>query len=286
MSRFLAIDWGTTNRRIFLIEKGVAESVHRDNVGALSLAAADYPREIARLRSSIGDHPVILAGMVGSNRGWADAGYVAAPATLADMAAAAIAPMPGTFILPGISIDADRADVMRGEEIQFLGAIAANLVPADASLCQPGTHCKWARANGGAITDFTTAMTGEMFALLQRHALIGQAMLGDVAADDAFRDGVAESGRMDLLASLFGLRPATLLGRRDVETGASFISGVLIGADIRTHARAGEIIHLIADETLGTLYDCAIRELGGRAMLVDSERAFVAGVSRIREFLP
>lgn len=285
MSRFLAIDWGTTNRRIFLIEEGVAQRIDRDDVGALSLAAADYPKEIDRLRGSVGDLPVILAGMVGSNRGWADAGYVATPATLPDIAAGAIVPMPAVFILPGVSVDADRADVMRGEEIQFLGAIAAGLVPADASLCQPGTHCKWARTDGGAIIDFTTAMTGEMFALLQRHALIGQAMQGDVAADRAFLDGIAESGRMNLLASLFGLRPAALLGHRDAETGASFISGLLIGTDVRAHARAGETVHLLADEALGTLYDCAIHELGAHAVRVDSEQAFVAGVSRIKEIL-
>src|SRR3546814_18628078 len=58
----------------------------------------------------------------------------------------------------------------------------------------------------GALADFVTAMTGELFALLKEHALIGQEMTGAVADDAAFGEGVADAGRDDLLGALFGVR--------------------------------------------------------------------------------
>ena len=37
-------------------------------------------------------------------------------------------------------------------------------------------------------------------------------MTGEISAGDAFADGVRDGARGDLLASLFGVRPASLLG--------------------------------------------------------------------------
>ena len=107
--------------------------------------------------------------------------------------------------------------------------MAAGLAPADALLCQPGTHCKWATMAGGRVADFTTAMTGEMFSLLHDHALIGREMIAEPQDNAAFLDGVAESARGDLLGSLFGVRPASLLSLRAPADAGSFVSGLLIG---------------------------------------------------------
>ena len=106
-----------------------------------------------------------------------------------DVPAATVVAGDGIRIVPGVSRSADgRGDVMRGEEVQLFGAIAAGLAPGDALLCQPGTHCKWAWMAAGAIADFTTAMTGELFSLLKAHSLIGADMAaGDVA--DGVRGG-------------------------------------------------------------------------------------------------
>jgi 2-dehydro-3-deoxygalactonokinase len=174
---------------------------------------------------------------------------------------------------------------MRGEEVQLLGAAAAGMTPIDALLCQPGTHCKWARMRHGALSDFVTTMTGEMFSLLKDHSLIGREMLGPVADDDAFRDGVAESAKGDLLASLFSVRPSSLLGLRSARDAASIVSGLLIGADVRAHAKSGEDVYLLADPTFGALYSRAIEAVGATPHLVDSHAAFVAGITQIQERL-
>ena len=281
----IAVDWGTTNRRAYRIENGAVIQTEQDTLGVTAVSPGGFPTEIERLRARHGGAPMLLAGMVGSNRGWMDAGYVPTAATLEALAGAVVRPIDGVMIVPGVRhVEARRGDVMRGEEVQLLGAVAAGLAPDDALLCQPGTHCKWAQMQGGAIASFVTAMTGEMFALLKGHALIGQEMTGPVTPGDAFVEGVHESGRGDLLASLFGVRPASLLGLRDREDAAAFVSGLLIGADCAAHAGKGDV-HLLADPALGALYACAIAELGGSSVLVDSHAAFVAGANRLWEYL-
>lgn len=284
--RFIAVDWGTTNRRAYLIDDGAVVDRMADTCGIRSLATGDYVAEVDALRHRLCDAPVLLAGMVGSNRGWVDAGYVPCPATLETLAAAVVRPAAGVAIVPGVKIvDGMRADVMRGEEVQLLGAAASGLVPDAGLLCQPGTHCKWARLDDGAIVDFSTAMTGELFALLRDHALIGAAMTGAVADGPAFRDGVARSADSDLTTALFGVRPASLLQLRDDADAAAYVSGLLIGADCRARAQAGEDVYLLADPALGTLYATALRAIGAVPHAVASDAAFLAGIVRLQEFM-
>lgn len=281
---FVAVDWGTTNRRAYLIEDGRVVRSDSDALGIRAVPAGGFPTAVADLRARFNGRPLLLAGMVGSNRGWIDAGYVPCPADLPALAAALVPAAEGVRIVPGVkTVEGARADVMRGEEVQLLGAVAAGLAPADALLCQPGTHCKWARMAGGAIAGFATAMTGELFALLRDHALIGAAMTAPVAAGAAFLDGVDRAGEGDLLAALFGVRPASLLGVRDDADAASYVSGLLIGSDVRAQVSAGETVHVLADPALGALYAAAIGRVGAAAVPVDSQAAFIVGITRIED---
>ncbi|HTG37250.1 2-dehydro-3-deoxygalactonokinase [Sphingomonas sp.] len=286
MSAFIAVDWGTTNRRAWRIEDGDPVDVMRDATGVLAVAGR-FADAAEQVRARLGDLPMLMAGMVGSNRGWVDAGYVPCPATLAALAARLTPAGDDAWIVPGVcSVSGTRGDVMRGEEVQLLGAVAGGLAPANAMMCQPGTHCKWARIEGGVLARFATAMTGELFALLRDHALIGAAMQGDVADGGAFRDGVARSGEGDLTAALFGVRAASVLALRDDADAAAYVSGLLIGADCRAQVRAGDTVHLLADPALGALYTAAIETVGAVAVPVDSHAAFLAGIIRIRELQP
>ena len=286
-SSFIAIDWGTTNRRAYLIEDGVVVRTTSDGVGILAVAAGGFRTEADHLRTAMGSAPMLIAGMAGSNRGWIDAGYVPCPATLTSLAGAIVGAADGIGIVPGVSIvDGRRSDVMRGEEVQLLGAVAAGLASPDALLCQPGTHCKWATMTGGVLVDFATAMTGELFALLKNHALIGAQMHGEVTDGAAFREGVVRSADGDLTTALFEVRPASLLGLRDDADAAAYVSGLLIGSDCRAHVQANQTIFLLASGSLAALYSAAIQAIGGSATLVDSNAAFVAGITRIWEQRP
>lgn len=280
----LAIDWGTTNRRVYLIgsDDGVL-ATEQDDRGVLAMTGADWPAELAALRARFGDLPALLVGMAGSTRGWTNVRYMPPPVGIAELAADLCWVEPRrTAIVPGVGSRAEAAsDVIRGEETQFLGAVAAGLVPADALLVQPGTHCKWARIVEARITDFRTAMTGELFALLRDHSLLGDFLKGPVSDGPAFRAGLALAGD-GLTSALFGERARVLLGRGDESETAARVSGLLIGADVAAAKTApSETAYVLADSGLGALYMAAITAAGARPVLVDSRAAFTSGVTAI-----
>lgn len=279
---FLAIDWGTTNRRAYRIEQGRVVAEERDGQGVT--AVTDFPAELAAIRARLGDLPVLMAGMVGSTLGWREAPYVPAPAGLDDLSTQLCRIDARTAIVPGVAVTQDgRGDVMRGEEVQLLGAVVAGLAPADAMLVQPGTHCKWVTMRDGRIARFTTAMTGELFAMVRASSILAAQLGGEVHMDDAFMDGVREGSRRDLAASLFGVRAGKLLGLRDDADAASFVSGLLIGADVaaRLATEPFETAYILADPLLGALYAAAIEANGHAARIIDSRTAFIAGITRL-----
>ena len=282
---FLAIDWGTTNRRVFhLGEDGQVLATERDGDGMVAMRGRSYPESVARLRARFGDLPVLAAGMVGANLGWRDAGYVAVPGGLPDLAARAVAVDDRVWIVPGMAQrEGGRGDVMRGEEVQLLGATASGMTPADALLCQPGTHCKWARMQDGRIAGFTTAMTGELFALLKAGGLLAAELGAPVSDGDAFRQGVADARDGDLLARLFGIRAASVLGLRGAADHASYASGLLIGGDVAARLREAEDarVFILSDPALGGLYATAIAAHGREPVIIESHAAFLAGITRL-----
>lgn len=285
---FIAIDWGSTHRRIFVLDSAGRVLARRHDARGITAPEPLAPAaDIAALRAAHGAVLVLAAGMIGSARGWVEVPYLPCPADLDALAAALHWVEPQrTAIVPGLRRShGQAADVMRGEEVQLLGAVAAGLVPADGLMCQPGTHCKWARLTGGAVVDFCTRMTGEMFALLRRHSLLGPMMAGAVTDGPAFRDGVAAAlagGAGDLLAALFGVRAAVLCGQRAADDGAAYVSGLLIGSDVAAQGLGpGDTVHLLADASLGALYGAAIAATGARAVAVDSEAAFIAGAAAL-----
>jgi 2-dehydro-3-deoxygalactonokinase len=285
---FIAVDWGTTNRRAWAVAPdGAPRDLLEDGMGVLKVAPGGYTGEIDRLRALWPGKPLLLAGMVGSNRGWVDARYVSAPAGLGALVAALRRPAEDAVIVPGVSWREGRqADVMRGEEVQLLGAAAAGLIDPDALVCHPGTHCKWVQMEAGAIGPFRTVMTGELFAMLGRHGILQDRLSGTVSLGDDFRRG-AEHGlnQGDLTAELFSIRARFLLGME--EDSASFASGLLIGTDVRTGLeRFGrKSVALIGRPDLTALYAEALQLAGLETTQLDGEQAFLLGAQAIAEKL-
>jgi 2-dehydro-3-deoxygalactonokinase len=281
---FLAVDWGTTNRRVYLIEAGAVQATERDDRGILAAGGRSFAADAAAIRARFGDLPMICAGMIGSVDGWAETSYRSCPAGLDILAAKVTWVEAGrTAIIPGVSfVGSGRADVMRGEEVQLLGAVAAGMAPPDALLCQPGTHCKWAQMARGQIASFRTTMTGELFAQLKTHSLLADFMGGEVADGEAFRAGLADAVKRALLGNLFGARAAVLTDQRSRCDIAAYVSGLLIGSDVLEQGIVtASNVHVLADLTLGELYAAAIEAAGGKAVLLDSHQAFVAGIIRL-----
>lgn len=287
---FIAVDWGSTNRRAYRIDRaGRIEDALIDDRGVTAVAADGFAAEVAAVRARLGELPMLLAGMVGSNRGWHEAPYVDCPTRLEDLAGGILWIEPGrTGIVPGVCQRGSAgADVMRGEEVQLLGAAAAGLVPDDALVCLPGTHAKWVSLRGGRIAAFRTMMTGELFALVRRHSILADQLQGPVASDDSFASGVSDAlGGADLLSGLFRVRAGHLLGE-GAPAPASYASGLLIGGDVRAGLALGAAptVALIGDPALCALYAAAIGHAGGQVRAIDGGAAFRAGIHRLTELI-
>jgi 2-dehydro-3-deoxygalactonokinase len=285
---YIAVDWGTTNRRAWRVEGGQAGAEFEDDCGIIAVEDGGFPAKVQEIRDRLGDLPLVMAGMIGSNRGWVEAPYVPCPAG-PEALASHLMEVPGeqAWIVPGLSfVEGKRGDVMRGEETQLFGAVAAGLTPRDALVCHPGTHNKWALLEHGQVTRFRTVMTGEMFNLLRQGSILKQWLDREVAADAPFHEGVAQGldGRA-ITTDLFGVRAAVLLGLREAEEAASFVSGLLIGADIRTGLsdhRGGALVVMGRPE-LTALYEAALEVAGTDCSIVDGEAALLAGIQTIVE---
>lgn len=290
-TNFIAVDWGTTNRRAYLLgADGAIIAQHEDDLGVTSVRQGGFPDAVEAIRTRLGDRPMLLAGMVGSNRGWHEAPYLACPSGVCDLAKQLMWVEPNRVaIVPGLSfVDRQHADVMRGEEVQLFGLAKLDHAFSTSTICHPGTHTKWARLEAGCVTHFHTAMTGEIFALLRKHSVLAPVLREPVTTEGAFQSGVERTfGGAQLTAELFSIRARILLSLMDESDGASFASGLVIGSDVRAAAGFApddEAIVLGRPE-LTRLYAAAMRHCGLAAREIDGAEAFVAGAQAIREII-
>jgi 2-dehydro-3-deoxygalactonokinase len=139
--------------------------------------------------------------------------------------------------VPGLAIrNGEVPDVMRGEETQIIGAGSRD--EGERLYVLPGSHSKWALVRTDRIVWFATFMTGEVFAALRGHTILGRTMEGEAVDGDAFARGVAAGRDEDavnggLLRRLFGARTLALFDELAIADGPSYLSGLLIGAELR-----------------------------------------------------
>lgn len=209
-----------------------------------------------------GDLAVVLSGMIGSTIGWRETEYAPCPATAAAVRGRLTrlsARGRRIHIVPGLSsINLfGLPDVMRGEEVQLFGWLSGVPIDDDRDrlICLPGTHAKWVRATGRGITTFMTSMQGELFELLLTHSLLGRSLPKAVANDpphdaDAFVQGVgvmADNPDIALEHAIFSMRSRILVGDLVSQAAPAFLSGLLIGAELRDGVRAHAALGVLAD---------------------------------------
>ena len=291
----IAIDWGTSSFRAYRLEAGQVTAQTTAAPGILAIAPGAFP---ATLRAAIapwleaGERRILMSGMVGSRQGWIEAPYLPCPATPAALAAAAIpVPFEGADLrlVPGLSATdpTGTPEVMRGEETQIVGLLD-HIGPA-ALICLPGTHSKWAAVRNGGIDSFTTHLTGEAFAALRAHTILGRLMAAEDTPTDpaAFHDGAARARQPGgLLHHLFGVRTLGLFGHLAPEAAASYLSGLLISHEITAVLPAGAPatpIHLTGAAPLCALYAAALEAHGAHP--VTHTDAAAPGLWRLSEHI-
>ena len=268
----IAIDWGTSSFRAYRLDAqgGVLES-RTSSQGILNVPAGQFPRILEEQIAGWEEAPIVMSGMVGSRQGWAEAPYVTCPAGFDEIAASLHEVRWGgrsAWIVPGLSCRdaAGVPDVMRGEETQILGC------GVEGTVCLPGTHSKWVEVKNGRIERFCTFMTGEVYAVLKQHSILGRMMQDGPPDAGAFADGVRRSGEPGgLLHHLFGVRTRGLMGGLGAAASASHLSGILIGHELRTFE--GKSFNLLGVPELAALYQQAAAALGIETRMLDPDSA-------------
>ncbi|MBI3855862.1 MAG: 2-dehydro-3-deoxygalactonokinase [Planctomycetes bacterium] len=287
---FVSCDWGTSNFRLRRVEQGAVKGEVRTDEGTAKLAGLPGDRAEA-FRSTLArgleqlkapdSAPVVISGMASSSIGWKELPYAKLPFSL-DGRDAVWEKIDGRVHL--ISGLRSETDVLRGEETETLGLVATlgREMPFEAVFVLPGTHSKHLDVNPGGIAVFRTYMTGELFDVLARQSLLRHST--DPAAPferAAFLEGVEESVKRPLPSSLFRVRTRQVLDKRSVPSNTSFLSGLLIGAELAALRGSDVPVVVAAGERLRTSYGAAGEALGlgGRLRLVDSELLPVLGQS-------
>ena len=254
----VAVDWGTSRFRAFRSarRRGARPRVERRRHG-------ERPRR--RLEAVLERHcgpwmearphaPVLLVGMVGSRNGWAEAAYAAAALPRPAEHRRRHAPRWATAIsivcrASSHAVPAG-ADVMRGEETLVL----RHRRRQDGLVCLPGTHSKW--AEGGARRDRRLRHVHDRRELRRCSAATACSRASPPSPRISRASTTASrrpSDRAGLLNRLFQARARVLDGAMDGANVGPFLSGLLIGEEMRGALRASAsagTVTLVADGVL------------------------------------
>jgi 2-dehydro-3-deoxygalactonokinase len=300
----IALDWGTTALRAYLFDAaGRLLETRASTAGIMNLprAAGEGGFDLAfdavcgSWLESAPHLPVMAAGMVGSAQGWKEAPYVDTPAS-PDAIVRGLAHVQtrrgvALHIVPGVLERGELPNVMRGEETQIFGALAGDTVTVanrsqaneataahddeSALIGLPGTHAKWVIVRGACIERFYTFMTGEVFAALSEHTILGRTMTTPDRPDTAaFLRGISVArnhGHAGMLATIFSTRTLGLTAQLSREEQPDYLSGLLIGHELngleavlerQQSTLAGRTLRLIGNEALCERYRLALTQYG------------------------
>jgi 2-dehydro-3-deoxygalactonokinase len=239
VSALLAIDWGTTSARAYRLD--ATGRVLQERTAPLGISQIQDGRYAEALAALLGDwsydsSPRLACGMIGSRQGWVEAPYVACPASVDVLVGGLVrTPQEELTIVPGLITRDARGipDVLRGEETQLAGAVEAD---ENVIAILPGTHSKWVRMQGRTIVDFQTFMTGELYAVLLSHSILGRLAerSSTRSAGPAFNRGLQHGlATGSLPHDLFAARALALTGELAPSDVEPWLSGLLIGREIR-----------------------------------------------------
>lgn len=281
----IGLDWGTTSLRAMLIDAAgqiILQQAKPWGITQLPQGgfSAAFEALTAEWRAAWPAIPCMASGMVGSRQGWVEVPYCSTPAGLDELAAAlTVSPGGLLHIVPGIALSGERPDFIRGEETQIIGLPSTHGTRSCVVL--PGTHSKWVDVEDGHILDFRTFMTGEVFAALRNNTILGAFPAPDQPDEAAFERGVAASyaATTGIAALLFSARALVLSGRLAADGAIDYLSGLLIGDELRA-APPQAVPILVGEAALCSRYRRAMQVCGMTATL-GPDNAVAAGLLAI-----
>lgn len=317
----LSCDWGTTSFRLRLIERadstlagevlsqtGIGQTYNlwksRENDGLMrdEFFRQQLKEHIDALARQVGFSldgiTIVMSGMASSSIGMQEIPYANLPFALDG--SGVLMQHFGTqpdfpfeiMLVSGVRSD---HDVMRGEETQLIGLVETAGLPddGDAIFIFPGTHSKHMYVKNNQLVDFKTYMTGEVFNLMTRHSILKDSIALNASDGfsaehiEAYKAGVREAVAANILNALFTVRTNQLFRLWDKEQNGMFLSGLLIGHEIKYLLQEkNRRLVLCSGNNLYELYRMAIEELqlSERAVTIPAtmvDKSAVAGHLKI-----
>ena len=286
---WIAVDWGTSNLRVWAMDAAdqvIATASSDRGMGAL--APPEFESALLDLTAEwlteTAVMPVVACGMVGAKTGWVEAAYRAVPGAPVGAGvtfAPCADPRHRVAIIAGMA-QSDPADVMRGEETQIAGFLAAE--PAFVgTVCMPGTHTKWVRISDGRVQAFRTVMTGEIFAVLSQQSVLRLTVAASGWDDAVFAQTIQQTAAdpASLTADLFGVRSGALVAGMSPEQARARLSGLLIGAELAATREYwdGCNVRILGGAGLSSMYARALKCVRAEARVLDGERLTLDGLT-------
>lgn len=308
-THLIALDWGTSSLRAYRLGEGGLVLQQRELArGIMQVEGVGDEAFEHALEEACGDWlseepsvPLIACGMIGSAQGWREAPYIQSPVAIEQLGAALTPICTGRghvlWVIAGVIQRGELPNLMRGEETQVFGLAAGQMAEQlaeqhDAPLLigLPGSHSKWVRVEAGRIVGFHTFMTGEVYAALLAHTILGRTAIAsdgfDVAAfDRGLSVAGSPEGRGGVLSTIFSSRSLVLTGELAGQGQADYLSGLLIGHEVRALATLCQTtpeqrIVLIGSSSLCDRYLRALKHCGYRTTNLASQ-ATAAGLWQI-----
>ena len=236
--KWIAVDWGTSFFRAYLIENEEVVNAVKTNDGMKFVQNNNFEEILVKLIDPWLDYnyktEVLASGMVGSKQGWLEAPYQKTPCCLHNIDFISPPVKDKRFslkIFSGIS-QSNKPDVMRGEETQIAGFLHDN-PNFNGSICLPGTHSKWVQIENGHIINFKTFMTGELFEIISKNSVLIHSVTSNKIKKNELTMAVDEIIKKPEIFgnALFQLRADDLINSRGSKIYKSKLSGYLLGLE-------------------------------------------------------
>ena len=294
MISWIAVDWGTSSFRAYLIKnnKVLDQVISKDGMKFVKQNNFEisFIKLIEKWFVPNKKILVLASGMLGSRQGWAEAPYENVPCNLDKLKFISPLTKDNRFelkIYSGVAQN-NPPDVMRGEETQVAGFFYENS-NFIGSICLPGTHSKWINVNKSRIENFKTYMTGELFEVISQNTVLIHSL------------NCKEIDKLEFLKSvdliiekpeafsgmLFQLRADDLINNQLCIKSRSRLSGYLLGLEL-----AGSIdswnkkdVVIIGNQELTELYSDALNNKVSSLKQCNSEEMILKGLTHFKSFL-
>lgn len=293
---WVAVDWGTTKCRLWLMSADNQVLAHDANAHGMNILkhANDYePLLLTWISEWLANDsvlPIYICGMAGSREGWQEAAYLTTPIKLAEQLNPCHVKTNdrriAVYIVPGIKQNSP-ANVMRGEETQINGFLSEHN-HYNGLIILPGTHTKWVEVVDGKVAQFSTAMTGELFDLLQTQSILRfsteQADWHETSFIETFKNAIASP--LNFSERLFAIRARHLLENSDKAKAYASLSAELIALECSgmqhrfAHSMKQHCV-IIGNDQLSQIYQLAMQLQNYQAEIYVGDTAVINGLFAI-----